>query len=307
MFFLERKLMNWLIFFALSFIWGSSFVLMKEGLIALTAYQVAAIRILSAGAVLIPFAWKAIKEIPKEKLGLVILSGLLGSFFPAFLFCVAETKIDSSLAGILNALTTLFTIVIGIWFFELKGASKKIVGVSVGFAGLILLFTGNGNIDFKNVSYSSLILLATIMYGINVNMVGRYMKGISSLNIATVAFIFLIVPCVFILYFTGYFSNEFNKQVWMSTTASAVLGIGGTAIASILFYMLIKRAGAVFSTMVTYGIPFVAVFWGLVLGEKITMLQVVSLGIILLGVYLANSNKNPLSRKLDKREKGINN
>lgn len=299
--------MNWLIFFALSFIWGSSFVLMKEGLIALTAYQVAAIRILSAGAVLIPFAWKAIKEIPKEKLGLVILSGLLGSFFPAFLFCVAETKIDSSLAGILNALTTLFTIVIGIWFFELKGASKKIVGVSVGFAGLILLFTGNGNIDFKNVSYSSLILLATIMYGINVNMVGRYMKGISSLNIATVAFIFLIVPCVFILYFTGYFSNEFNKQVWMSTTASAVLGIGGTAIASILFYMLIKRAGAVFSTMVTYGIPFVAVFWGLVLGEKITMLQVVSLGIILLGVYLANSNKNPLSRKLDKREKGINN
>lgn len=278
---------------------------MKEGLVVLTAYQVAAIRILSAGAVLIPFAWKAIKEIPREKLGLVILSGLIGSFFPAFLFCIAETKVDSSLAGILNALTTLFTIVIGVWFFELKAAYKKVVGVLVGFAGLILLFTGDGSIDFKNISYSSLILLATIMYGINVNMVGKYMKGVSSLNIATVAFVFLIIPCIFILLYTGYFKMEFSRQTWLSTAASSVLGIGGTAIASILFYMLIKRAGAVFSTMVTYGIPFVAVFWGLILGEKITILQVISLAIILLGVYLANSNKNPFSRRLDQREKGL--
>ncbi len=293
---LKEKIFNWTLFIVLSFIWGSSFVLMKEGMQVLSPYQVAALRILSAGVVLIPFAFRAIKQVPKNKLGLVALSGILGSFIPAFLFCLAETKIDSSLAGILNALTPFFTILVGIAFFELKAERKKIIGILIGFVGLILLFTGNGHIDFKNVSYSSFIFVATILYGLNVNMVGRHMHGIGSINIATLAFVFLIIPCLFILYFTGYFALPLSQKDYIfSTVASAILGIMGTAVASILFYMLIKRAGAVFSSMVTYGIPFVAVFWGLLLNEEISILQIVSLSVILAGVYLANSNKNPFS------------
>ena len=293
---LREKIFNWTLFIVLSFIWGSSFVLMKEGMQVLSPYQVAALRILSAGVVLIPFAFRAIKQVPKNKLGLVALSGILGSFIPAFLFCLAETKIDSSLAGILNALTPFFTILVGIAFFELKAERKKIIGILIGFIGLILLFTGNGHIDFKNVSYSSFIFVATILYGLNVNMVGRHMHGIGSVNIATLAFVFLIIPCLFILYFTGYFALPLSQKDYIfSTGASAILGIMGTAVASILFYMLIKRAGAVFSSMVTYGIPFVAVFWGLMLDEQITIWQVISLSVILTGVYLANSNKNPFS------------
>ncbi len=297
LFVLKNKLINWLLFAALSFIWGSSFVLMKEGLKSLSAYEVATIRILSAGLVLIPFAYKALKQIPKQKLGLIILSGLLGSFFPAFLFCIAETKIDSALAGILNALTTLFAFIIGILFYDMKAELKKIIGIVVGFIGLLILFGGNGKIDLKNTEYASLILIATIFYGVNVNMVGKHMKGISSLNIATIAFVFLIIPCIIILWITGFFALPFNTANIVSISASSVLGIMGTAVASILFYMLIKRAGALFSSMVTYGIPFVAVFWGIVLGEEITFMQLFSLGIILLGVYITNYNKNPFSKK----------
>lgn len=298
-FLVKVKLINWILFVLLAFIWGSSFILMKEGLKTLSPYQVAALRILSAGIVLMPFAFKAIKQIPKDKVGLVILSGFLGSFFPAFLFCLAETKIDSSLAGILNALTPLFTIIVGIIFFELDAGRKKILGVMIGFAGLILLFTANGTIGFKNISYSGMVLIATIFYSVNVNIVGRYMQGIGSLNIATLAFVFLIVPCVIILCFTGYFSLSLGKtDILLSTAASAVLGVMGTAVASILFYMLIKRAGALFSTMVTYGIPFIAVLWGLLLDEKITVLQVISLTVILAGVYLANTNKNPFTKSV---------
>lgn len=277
-------------------------MLMKEGMQVLTPYQVAALRILSAGVVLIPFTYNAIKQVPKGKLGLVALSGLLGSFFPAFLFCIAETKIDSSLAGILNALTPLFTIVVGILFFHLKAEKKKILGIIIGLIGLILLFTGSGHVDFKNVSYSSLVFIATILYGLNVNMVGKNMQGIGAINIATLAFVFLIIPCLFILYYTGYFSLPLGDKAYLESTASsAILGIMGTAVASILFYMLIKRAGAVFSSMVTYGIPFVAVFWGVLLNEKITIWQVISLSVILLGVYLANANKNPFSISKSKR------
>jgi len=283
------RLINWGIFIALSIIWGSSFILMKEGMHALSAYQVASIRILSAGLVLTPFALKALKQVPRNKWLLVILSGLLGNFFPAYLFCIAETEIDSSLAGILNALTPMFTILVGISFFQLKANSTKILGVIIGFVGLCLLMLSGKEVSFNNLSYAGLVLLATLFYGINVNMVGRYMKEVGSLNIASLAFVFLIIPSSIILYITGYLNMALlDSSVLKATSASFVLGILGTAFASIIFYMLVKRAGTLFASMVTYGIPFIAVFWGLLDGEQITLLQVGCLGVILCGVYLVN-------------------
>lgn len=290
---MKDKLLNWGIFIALSLIWGSSFILMKEGMRVLSPYQVASIRILSAGLVLTPFALKALRQIPKNKWLLVVLSGLLGNFFPAYLFCIAETQIDSSLAGILNALTPLFTILVGISFFQLKASSTKIIGVVIGFIGLCLLMLSGKEVSFNNLSYAALVLIATLCYGINVNMVGRHMREVGSLNIASLAFVFLIIPSVTILYFTGYLQMHLtDASVIKATGASFILGVFGTAIASIIFYMLVKRAGTLFASMVTYGIPFVAVFWGLLDGESITILQVACLGIILCGVYLVNKKTN---------------
>ncbi len=267
-------------------------MLMKLGIHELKASQVASIRLFSAGLVLLPFAYRALKEIPSNKIFLAVLSGLLGSFFPAFLFAIAQTKIDSSLAGILNALTPLFTIVIGVAFFKLKAGRNKWTGLVIGFIGLSLLpFAASKGISFNDFSYSFLILLATILYGVNVNMVGNYLKTVNSINIASLAFVFLMIPSSIILYTTGYFDENFSDQTIIKATgAGAVLGVMGTAVASIVFYMLLKRAGALFASTVTYGIPFVAIFWGLLDNETISILQVGCLGIILLGVYLANRN-----------------
>jgi drug/metabolite transporter (DMT)-like permease len=262
---------------------------MKEGMEVLSPYQVAALRMISAGAVLLPFLFAAIKKIEANKIKLVVLSGLLGSFFPAFLFCIAETKVDSSFAGILNSLTPLFTIVVGVSFFQLKVSTTKYIGVLVGLVGLILLFIVRGNVEITYLSYAGLVLLATLFYGINVNMVSRYLQGVGSLHIAALAFGFLIPPSLLILFFTGYFQNNFTDANFLyATGASTILGVFGTAVASIIFYMLVKRAGGIFASLVTYGIPFVAVFWGIRSGEEITLLQVGCLAIILLGVYLAN-------------------
>ncbi|MDP1844009.1 MAG: DMT family transporter [Sediminibacterium sp.] len=283
------KLLNWLIFAILCIIWGSSFILMKGGMNVLTPYQVASIRLISAGTVLLPFALKAFKHIPQNKRGLVILSGLLGSFFPAYLFCVAETKIDSALAGILNALTPLFVIITGVAFFQLRIKMKQLLGIVIGFVGLCLLVLLGNNISLQYFSYALLVLLATVLYGVNVNVVGRFMQGIGSLEIASMAFIFLVIPCLLILHFTGYFALPLGDSAYLqSTVASAILGIFGTAIASILFYMLVKRAGAIFASMVTYGIPFVAIAWGIWGGEQVNLQQVFCLAIILGGVYLVN-------------------
>jgi drug/metabolite transporter (DMT)-like permease len=141
----------------------------------------------------------------------------------------------------------------------------------------------------KDFYYSLLIIAATILYGVNVNMVGTHLRTVNSINIAALAFVFLMVPSVVILYFSGYFHHQLSSGgMIQATAASAILGIMGTAVASIIFYMLLKRAGALFASTVTYGIPFVAIFWGLLDHETITLMQVGCLGIILLGVYLAN-------------------
>ncbi|HEX6913971.1 MAG TPA: DMT family transporter [Chitinophagaceae bacterium] len=289
---MSHRLINWMLFILLCFIWGSSFMLMKLGIHELSPYQVASIRLFSAGLVLVPFAVKALRAIPKRQLFFSILSGLLGSFFPAYLFCLAQTRIDSSLAGILNALTPLFTIILGVVFFRLKAAPNKWIGIITGFIGLSLLpFAANKGVSLNDFSYSLLVLLATLLYGLNVNVVGTYLRAVNSINIAALAFVFLMIPSGIILYFTGYFEQPLaNPNYIRASVASAVLGIMGTAVASILFYMLLKRAGALFASMVTYGIPFVAIFWGLLDNETITIWQVGCLGIILTGVYLANRN-----------------
>jgi drug/metabolite transporter (DMT)-like permease len=244
---------------------------------------------LSAGLVLIPFVKKAWQSIPRAQVGRVMLSGLIGSFFPAYLFCMAETKIDSALAGILNALTPLFTLLVGIFFFQLKARVLQIVGTLIGFVGLSLLMVLGTGFQWGNIGYSMLVILATLLYGLNVNMVGRYMKGIGALDIASLAFVLLIIPSLTILAYTGYFQMALLKpSVLQSSAAAGVLGIMGTAIASIIFYMLVKRAGPVFASMVTYGIPFVAVAWGLLRNEQINGRQLFSLLIILVGVYLVN-------------------
>lgn len=281
--------MNLAIFSILSIIWGSSFVLMKEGLTALSAYQVASLRMLSSGLVLLPFAVSAFKKIPSQKMGIVFLSGFIGNFIPAYLFCIAETNIDSSLAGILNSLTPLFTILVGLFLFKTPANFQKILGVIIGFVGLCLLFAAGKNISFQNLSFASLVLVATFFYGLNVNLVGKYLKNIRAIDIVSVAFAFLIIPSTLILYLTGYFSMPFQEIAFQKATiAGIVLGVVGTSIASILFYILIKRSSIVFASMVTYGIPIIAVAWGVYFGESISLLQIASLFIILAGVYIVN-------------------
>jgi drug/metabolite transporter (DMT)-like permease len=290
---LKRGFLNWFIFIVLSFIWGSSFVLMKEGLVALSAYQVASLRIVFSGIVLLPTAIKYFNKIPKDKLLIIFMSGVLGSLLPAYLFCIAEEGIDSALAGTLNSLTPIFVIITGALFFKTKTTNNKVIGILISFTGSILLLLSKGNMQQgQHLMYISFVVLATIFYGFNVNMVHKHLSNIGSLKIAAVALTLNAIPALLVLFFTGYFNLPLtNTGILLSTGASAILGILGTAVASIIFYMLVKRAGAVFASMVTYGIPFIAILWGIIYKEEVGIKQVACLLLILFGVYFANRNK----------------
>lgn len=285
-----KGFLNWLIFIVLSVIWGSSFIMMKEGLLHLNAFQVASLRIIFSGIVLLPSAIKHFKNIPGNKLGTIFMSGVLGSLLPAYLFCVAEMGIDGALAGTLNSLTPIFVIITGALFFASKTSANKILGILTAFTGSILLLISKGHMqESQNLIYVSYVVLATIFYGFNVNMVYRHLKDIGSLQIAAVALTLNAIPALVVLYFTGYFSLPLtDSDILYSTGHAALLGILGTAVASIIFYKLVKSAGAVFASMVTYGIPIIANIWGIIYGEEVGWKQFACLVLILAGVYIAN-------------------
>ncbi len=290
----NHALIKWGLFVLLSFIWGSSFLLMLIGLEQLNAWQVAALRLFSAGIIMSPFVWSTIKKIPKEKVSYTILSGFLGSFFPAFLFCLAETRLDSSFAGTLNSLTPIFVILVGFFFFNLKVKWQQIIGILISFAGSILLFMVKSG-KTGDLLYVGFIVLGTFFYGLNVNMIGKKLKDIPSFDIGVLAFSFLAIPSLIILLAFGTQNLNFSdRHVLWSVGASAILGVFGTTVASVLFYVLLKKAGGIFASTVTYGIPFVAIFWGWVYHEKITVPVILSLLMILLGIFIANANEKPI-------------
>jgi drug/metabolite transporter (DMT)-like permease len=286
----NQKLINWSLFVLLSLIWGSSFILMKVSKEHLNGYQIGAVRIFSAGLVFFPFALFHIFKLPKRKIPIVILSGLLGNLLPAFLFAVAiEKQIDSSLAGILNSLTPLFVIVISIIAFKASVPRNKLIGVVIGFIGLLLLSLSKGGISLNNAGYASLILLATIMYGLNVNVVTHYLKGIDPFHLSTVSLAFMSLIASVVLWQQEIVSMAiYDEGARVSMLYAVLLGVVGSAIATLLFYILIKRAGGLFASLVTYAIPIVAIFWGLIANENVTWVQISCLAVILGGVYLTN-------------------
>ena len=297
----ERKGLDWALFILLSVIWGSSFILMKESREVLNGYQIGALRIFSAGLVFLPVALLQFNQVPRNKLALVVLSGLLGNFLPAFLFALAIEKISSAMEGILNSLTPLFVIMIGVAFFGLQVQARKVAGVLMGLAGLILLSTSKGLGD-GNMAYAALILLATICYGINVNVVSKYLQGIPPLAMAAVSLSVLALLAGAVLWQQQvFYMIRYDAGVWPAVGYACLLGVVGSAVATALFYLLIKRAGGLFASLVTYGIPVVAIGWGLVAGEEVGPLQIGCLCLILAGVWVANGG-NETKKEAAKKE-----
>jgi drug/metabolite transporter (DMT)-like permease len=296
---LSPKVINWLMFISICLIWGSSFILMKLGLYddarkpLLTASQVAAIRIITAGIVLTPILLRHNNKIPFKLSGWMIFSGVFGSFLPAFLFCIAETKIDSALAGTLNSLTPIFAIILGFIFFGNKIPLSQIAGIIIGFGGIVLLYLVQKHTGYGQISYAGLVILATMFYGINIIVVRRYLNGVSPLIITAFSLMSVSLPSLFILWQTGFFSLPLHQHEYIKACiAVCTLGILGTALAWMLFYTLVQRTSVLFTSTSSYGVPFVAFGWGWFYGETITIAQIGCLIIILAGVYLTRIDFN---------------
>lgn len=289
---MKQSALSWIILITLSLVWGSSFILMKQGLYAFSSDEVAALRIAIAFVFLSPMLIKHFKSVRlKKDLKGLILMGVFGNFIPAFLFTKAETEISSGLTGMLNALTPLFTVIIGALIYRQKIKNAQLIGVAVGLTGAVLLLGFNSQEDvINNNRYSLLVVAATICYAISVNGIKKYLSDVNSVAASVWSFT-IIGPMALVYLFT---QTEFKRHITehpqglSSFGFICILAVLGTALSIIAFNHLIKQAGTVFAASCTYFIPIVAVGWGILDGEKINIIQLGGAAIIVAGVWLIN-------------------
>ena len=282
----------WILFLVLSIIWGSSFILIKKGLTSLNPEEVATLRIASASLVLLPFAAKRIKEINKKNIFTLILVGFMGSFLPSFFFALAQTKLSSSLTGIMNAITPFFTIIISVLFFKEKPEKKIYIGVILGFLGTLFLISSRENGDFSFNYYALFVVAATIFYSINANLIKHYLNMMKSLSIASISLTTVgPLAIIYLLFLTPFLDHIHEPKVLVASGYIVILGVFGTAFALIFFNKMVQLTNPVFSTSVTYLIPIISVFWGVIDGEQLSLLQLISMLTIMIGIFISNKEK----------------
>jgi drug/metabolite transporter (DMT)-like permease len=287
---MDNNKMKWLYLAILSLIWGSSFILIKKGLVGMTDYQLGSARIVLTSIFLFSVGFKSLRQVQKHHWKWIAISGFISSFFPPFLFATAQNEIDSAVASILNSIVPLNTVIVGATLFGIASSKNQVIGVFIGLAGTLGLIAAGADFNpDQNYWYSVLIIFATIGYALNVNIIKKYLSDISALAITTGNFLFIFFPALLILYATGFFETIFSS-VEMQTAFFyvAILSLFGTAIAKVIFNKLVQIASPVFASSVTYIMPIVAVLWGMIDGESFSVWQLVAAGIILFGVYLGN-------------------
>ena len=281
----------WFLLILLSIIWGSSPILIKKSLSTLTPFEIGALRISSAAIFLSPFFFKVLNQINKSNFFLLLLSGVIGNLIPYFLYPLAQTEIDSSTSGVLTSLTPFFALLIGGVFYKQKIYKNNITGLIIGFIGTFcLIFFSTENNSINANLYGLLVVLATLFYGINLNLLKYHLVKLDPLTITSTSLFFISPITIWLLISETTFlsnldrlSDNINQIFYV-----LILGIIGTAIATIIFYRLVQIRDTVFASSVTYLMPIVAIFLGLIDGEIINLIQFFGMLLILIGVYWAN-------------------
>jgi len=285
---------KWTYLILLSFIYGSAFILIKKGLLGLTPIQLASLRVMFSATFLSIFGFKTIKLIPKNKWKWIVLTGFIGNFFPVYLFSFSQTIINSSVAAVLSAMTPLFTILFGYFIFAIRFNKNKIFGVFIGFVATIFLVSNEISINSGyGGTYSFLIILATICYAINANLVKYKLKGVSAFAIALGNFISVLPFGILVFYFSDFPLHDFYESTLILESIGYILLLAliGSALANVMFNKLISISSPIFSVSVTYLLPIVGIGWGVLDGEFFSIFQWISCFIILYSIYLVTKKK----------------
>jgi len=279
---------DWAILLLLSVVWGSSFILIKKGLVAFTPTEAALLRIEITSLIFVPIYFMMAKgKMTRRQIFWAASVGVLGSGLPGFLFAFAETSVPSSIAGMLNSLTPIFTWTLGLLFFKMVYTRNHLLGVTMGFVGAVFIIAFEPNFTLQVDPYTLLIVVASASYALSGNIVKTHLQNVHHITLSSIAFIIIGIPATIYSFRTEmYVKIVQDPQALYSLTAIGLLSLFGTVIANILFYRLIQRTNQIFATSVAYIIPIMALGWGLVDGESLQWPHLVGMVFILLGVWV---------------------
>lgn len=284
---------RWFLLIILGITWGSSFILIKKSLLGFTPWEIGALRVSISGLLLSFIGIPALLKLSRYQLKWVAASGFFGNFFPMFLFPIAQTHVSSSMAGILDSLVPVFVLILGFLIFGLRSRMIQILGALIGFGGAAILMyfseTESGN---SHLFFSFLVVLATASYAMSALIIKEKLHNIPPRHISGAVFTIWLVPSLFILLFSGFFTKvEFNETTIQAGGYLLTLTVVGTALAVALYYKLIHITSAVFASTVTYLLPVVAVIWGLIDGEQFSAWYILGGLLIFIGIYLIREKR----------------
>jgi len=293
MFDLHKRINQWILLFILSFIWGASFILMKKALRSFDMFEVASLRIFIAFVTVLPIFIFIYNKFKKKYFLPLLEVAFIGNAIPMYLFTYSQQYIDSALAGILNSITPIFAFLIAVIFFRHKFNITKITGLIIGTIGTVGLILAKGTNEFTlNWIYIAAIMLATLMYATNVNVVKEFLQDLDGLSITVFTFVILgPIATTDLLFRETFYKIISNPVVINDFIYIVILAVFGSVLAVIGINYLINYSSAVFSSSVTYIIPIFAIIWGINDGENITFYQIFWMLIIISGTYLLNKTK----------------
>lgn len=289
----------WALLLVLALIWGTSFILMKKGLVVFSALELGACRVSVAALLLLPFALRHVGRVERGRFKWLALSGVVGTLIPAFLFAYAETRLASGLAGVLNALTAVFVLLAGALLFGQRLTGARALGVGLGLLGTVVLMGLGGSggdatpAGTGNAWYGLYIVAATVGYGLSVNVIKYRLGGIKPLTVTAVLLLLIGGPALAYLLLGTAFLHKLATApgAWAAFGYIALLATMSTAVAMVLFNKLIQQSTALFASSSTYLIPIVALAWGALDGEAFNLWHAGGMAIILIGVFIIHRAK----------------
>ena len=282
-----------LIFIAI--IWGSSFILIKKILPVFDPYQTGAFRAGLSGLLLSFIGFPALKRMSKKDIFWIALSGLFGNFLVVFIFPIAQQGVSSSLAGIINALDPIFTLVLGAILFGIRNRVIQYAGAIIGFIGaIILVYSSNLENGQNHLYYTVLLVIGSALYAVAALIIEKKLHHIKSTDISTGIYTIWMVPSLFILSFSGFFTDfDYSQNETLTALGYLVfLTVISTTLVMFLFFKLVQDTSAVFVSTISLLLPVVAVIWGILDKEKFTVWYAIGGLLILISVYLIRDKKN---------------
>jgi drug/metabolite transporter (DMT)-like permease len=304
----RARLIDWVLLGITALTWGSMFILVKKGLAYVSTPQLMGMRFLAMFFLVLPFIPGLLRKLsvpgvlsPQAKVGMLWLP-FFGTLLPVFLITFAQTSVGSGSTGLVHVVGPLCALLVGVMFFQERIQRSRVIGLLFGFFGVALLVVGAKSAKIEGEPWAfGLLLFSMFCYGFSTHSIKKLISGLPVMAFPVATFTVLAIPSIVMFFSSGGYGAMADLAGTPAFTVVLAVVIGQAIVALIshaCYTQIIIRRGAVFATSVNYLVPIVALLWGLLDGESLSSLHLLSFALVGIGLYLVNATVKTTKIKL---------